>query len=100
MHFLSKNVRFPNSKGPLNARGNTRPFVIVEEGGVMVDENITNTEIANLMGLMQVIQRIEEFAPIRYLTAAEVRIVLSDRAHSYKAVAMRSEKVSNSLQGF
>jgi ribulose-5-phosphate 4-epimerase/fuculose-1-phosphate aldolase len=100
MPFLSKGVPLPNSRGSLNAGDSAQPFVVVEEGGVMVDENITNAEIANLMGLMQVIRRIEEFAPIRYLKAAEVRSVLSNRAHGYKAVAIRSEMVSNSLQRF
>jgi rhamnose utilization protein RhaD (predicted bifunctional aldolase and dehydrogenase) len=95
MPFFSENV-----PGSLNAGANTQPFVVVEEGGVMVDENMTKIEIANLMGLVQVVQRIEESAPIRYLTATEVRSVLSDRAHSYKAIAMRSEKLSNLRQKF
>jgi rhamnose utilization protein RhaD (predicted bifunctional aldolase and dehydrogenase) len=95
MPFLSKAVPFFDLKGSKNAERDTRPFVIVEDGGVMINKTITNTELANLMGLLQVVQRTEESTPLRYLTAAEVSSLLSDRAHSYKAIAIRSEKVSS-----
>ena len=97
MPLLSQAVLFSNFTGRLNGAGKTQSFVVVEGSGVMVNENMTNTELASLIGLMQIIQRTEESTPIRYLTAAEVRSVLSDRAHSYKTVAMRYEKVSNPL---
>lgn len=100
MPLLSSAALFSDLTKCLNGGGKSPSFVVVEESGVMINENMTNTELASLIGLMQVIQRTEEFAPIRYLTAAEVRSVLSDRAHSYKAVAMRSEKVSNPLRSF
>lgn len=98
MPLLSKVDLSSNFKRRMNGGRDTEPFVVVEEAGVMARENMTNTEFANLMGLMEVVQRTDESAPIRYLTAAEVRSVLSDRAHSYKTVAMRGERVSNPLQ--
>jgi rhamnose utilization protein RhaD (predicted bifunctional aldolase and dehydrogenase) len=99
MHFLSKAVPFFNLKGRKNAERDTRPFVIVEDGGAMISKTITHTELANLMGLMEVVQRTEESTALRYLTASEVRRLLSDRAYSYKAVAIRSEKVSSLRYG-
>ena len=98
--LLSPAVLFSNLPRCLNGGGKSPPFVVVEGRGVMINENMTNTELVSLIGLMQVIQRTEKSTPIRYLTAAEVRRLLSDRAHSYKAVAMRSEKISNPLRSF
>lgn len=92
MPLLSKAAIHFNFEGRANAGGNTQPFVVVKEGGVMVN-NMTNTEFANLVGLTEVIQRTEESTKIRYLTAAEVKSVLSDRAHSYRTAAIRSEKI-------
>lgn len=100
MPLLPKAFLFSDFRGRLSDRVRTPSFVVVEESGVVVNENMTNTEFANLMGLMEVVQRTEESAPIRYLTAAELSGVLSERAYSYKAAAMKSEKVSNPLPSF
>lgn len=100
MPLVPKAVHFSDFRGRLNDRVQTPSFVVVEESGVLVNENMTKTEFANLMGLMQVIQRTEDSTPIRYLTITELNGVLSDRAYSYKAAAMRSEKVSNPLPSF
>jgi hypothetical protein len=100
MPLLPKAVLFSDFQGGLDDRGKTPSFVVVEESGVLVNENMTNTEFANLMGLLQVIQRTEESTPIRYLTITELSSVLSHRAYSYKASAMRSEKVGNQVPSF
>jgi rhamnose utilization protein RhaD (predicted bifunctional aldolase and dehydrogenase) len=68
----------------LNGKDKTPPFVAVERSGVMLNENMTNAERATLIGLVQVTQRTEESAQLRYLKAAELRGVLSQSAHSYK----------------
>ena len=62
-------------------------YVIVEGGGVIVNEKMNDAEYATLTGLMQVVQRIEEFAPLKYLTAAEVASVLCDGTHRYREAA-------------
>jgi rhamnose utilization protein RhaD (predicted bifunctional aldolase and dehydrogenase) len=100
MPLMPKAVLFSDFQGGLDDRGKTPSFVVVEESGVLVNENMTNTEFANLMGLLQVIQRTEESTPIRYLTITELSSVLSHRAYSYKASAMRSEKVGNQVPSF
>ena len=97
--LLSKATILFNFEGRINAGCNSQPFVVVEDGGVMVNKNMTNTEFANLIGLTEVIQRTEESTPIRYLTATELSSVLSDRAHSYRTAAIRSEKISHPLTG-
>ena len=48
-----------------------RPFLIVKEKGVLLRSDITSTEREALMGLAEVMQRIEQTAPIRYLTKQE-----------------------------
>jgi ribulose-5-phosphate 4-epimerase/fuculose-1-phosphate aldolase len=97
MPISSRAAVVSDARGQRNRGDKNRSFVVVEDGGVLIDENMTSIELANLIGLMEVIQRTEEGAPIRYLTAAEVRGVLDDRAYSYKAVAMRSEKARGAV---
>jgi hypothetical protein len=52
-------------------------FVAVERSGVMLNEKMTSAQRATLIGLMQVTQRTEESARLRYLNEAEVENVLS-----------------------
>lgn len=52
------------------------PFLIVEGSGVAVSARITDSACATLAGLARVMQRIDRFAPIRYLNEHEVRGVL------------------------
>jgi rhamnose utilization protein RhaD (predicted bifunctional aldolase and dehydrogenase) len=98
--LLPKAVHLSDSRERLNDRFKTPPFVVVEEGGVLVNENMTNTEYANLIGLMHVIQRTDVSTPIRYLTRIELSELSGDRAYSYKAAATRSERVGNCLPRF
>jgi rhamnose utilization protein RhaD (predicted bifunctional aldolase and dehydrogenase) len=49
------------------------PFLIVEERGIIINRTMTLAERAMIGGLSQVVQRISESSPIRYLTEAEVR---------------------------
>jgi hypothetical protein len=48
-----------------------RPFLIVQDKGLLLSDKITNTELESLIGLAEVVQRIDETAPIRYLTKTE-----------------------------
>jgi hypothetical protein len=45
----------------------------VEGKGVLVRNNITSAELETLLGLVEVIQRIDDPASVRYLTEAELR---------------------------
>jgi rhamnose utilization protein RhaD (predicted bifunctional aldolase and dehydrogenase) len=69
----------------------TPPFVAVERGGVMLNEKMTITERATLIGLAQVTLRTDESARLRYLKRAEVMNVLSKGAHGYRKVVMREQ---------
>jgi rhamnose utilization protein RhaD (predicted bifunctional aldolase and dehydrogenase) len=65
----------------LNSGNKTPPFVAVERGGVMLNERITGAERATLIGLVQVTQRTDESAQLRYLKSAEISTILSRGAH-------------------
>jgi rhamnose utilization protein RhaD (predicted bifunctional aldolase and dehydrogenase) len=64
-----------------------QPFCIVEGRGVVISEWMTRTQYAILRGMGQVLQRIEESAPIRHLTEAELTSLLSVDAHRYRQCA-------------
>jgi rhamnose utilization protein RhaD (predicted bifunctional aldolase and dehydrogenase) len=70
----------------LNGKDRTPPFVAVERSGVMVNERMTSSEHATLIGLVQVTQRTEESTRLRYLKGVEVADVLSKDAHGCKEV--------------
>jgi rhamnose utilization protein RhaD (predicted bifunctional aldolase and dehydrogenase) len=65
----------------LNGKDRPPPFVAVERSGVMLNEKMTSTERATLIGLAQVTQRTDESARLRYLKGAEVADVLRKGAH-------------------
>ena len=74
------------------------PYRVVEDGGVMVRRpDVTRTEMAALTGLVDVIQRIEPTAPLRYLTAAEVALLMSEEALAYRAMVEGNECVTRPL---
>ena len=60
------------------------PYAIVEGGGVILNQHIHRAEYETLLGIMEVVQRVDACAPIRYLTEAEVANILSDGTHSYR----------------
>jgi rhamnose utilization protein RhaD (predicted bifunctional aldolase and dehydrogenase) len=70
-------------------------FVVVERSGVMLHENITSAERANLIGLMEVIRRTKESARLRYLTTEEVEKMLNEGGRGYRDEA-EMEKNANS----
>ena len=51
---------------------------------MVVNEKINSAEYSTLIGLMQIVQRVEEFAPLRYLTVTEIASVLGDRTNRYR----------------
>jgi rhamnose utilization protein RhaD (predicted bifunctional aldolase and dehydrogenase) len=77
----------------LNGNERTPPFIAVERSGVMLSENITRAERATLIGLLQVAQRTEESARLRYLKEAELTDLLSKGAHGCQEfVVMEADK--------
>ncbi len=60
------------------------PFVVVSGKGVLVQEGITRTQSAVLDGLMNVVQRLQPSAPIRYLLPSEIRSLLTVDAYRYR----------------
>jgi rhamnose utilization protein RhaD (predicted bifunctional aldolase and dehydrogenase) len=65
----------------LKGKDTTPPFIAVERSGVMLNKKMTSAERATLIGLVQVTQRTEKFARLRYLERAEISDVLSKGAH-------------------
>jgi hypothetical protein len=61
----------------------------------MLNEKMTRAERATLVGLMQVTQRTEKSAGLRYLKCAEVAKVLSAGAHGCKGVIVKGEEESS-----
>jgi rhamnose utilization protein RhaD (predicted bifunctional aldolase and dehydrogenase) len=58
-------------------------YAVIEGRGVVVNKKINSAEYATLIGLMQIVQRVEEFAPLRYLTVTEIASVLGDGTNRY-----------------
>ncbi len=63
-----------------------QPFAVVKERGVIVSRTISRADYEMLRGLMEVVQRLDDDVPIRYLTNAEVAEVLSEDAYRYRAL--------------
>lgn len=62
--------------------------LFIDGGGVLCSKQITPAELEVLRGLAEVLQRIDQFAPVRYLTGSEVSQVLNGPA--YQGTAGRS----------
>jgi len=58
-------------------------FRILENLGILVSRHFTASQQCVLNGLFEVVRRIPEDAPIRYLTDAEVADLLTEDAHNY-----------------
>jgi rhamnose utilization protein RhaD (predicted bifunctional aldolase and dehydrogenase) len=67
-----------------NGRAEAQSYAIVEGGGVIINEKIYRAEYETLIALMQIVQRVEASAPLRYLTEIEIASVLGDGTHRYR----------------
>ena len=73
-------------------RNGARPrFFLVEGSGVVVSETMTRAEREMLLGLAEVVRRIDMKAIIRYLTQAELTSVLNAEAYRYRRLVENSE---------
>jgi hypothetical protein len=66
-----------------------RPFLIVKDKGVLLSDKITSMELETLIGLAEVVQRVEGTAPIRYLTEAESEEITSRNVYGSGMTAER-----------
>jgi hypothetical protein len=73
-------------------RNGVRPrFFLVEGSGVIVSETMTRAEREMLLGLAEVVRRIDLGVNIRYLTQAELTSVLNAEAYRYRGLVENSE---------
>jgi rhamnose utilization protein RhaD (predicted bifunctional aldolase and dehydrogenase) len=63
------------------------PFWIIDGCGVLVSESISRTERAMLAALVQVLQRLDQSAPIRYLTRSEIENFMRFGSRRYRSLA-------------
>jgi rhamnose utilization protein RhaD (predicted bifunctional aldolase and dehydrogenase) len=70
-----------------NLGGIDEPFVMIEDAGVLVRQELNPAESATLAALVQVLQRIPESAPLQYLRKKRVRDLLCDDVYHYREAA-------------
>ena len=79
---ISSDERISDSENRHQALYGVSPtFFIVEGTGVLVRQNMTITQTQMLLGLSQVVQRIDAEATIRYLTTADLDGLSTTDAH-------------------
>ncbi len=67
--------RFSEAAKKLESPTAGQPFVILEGKGVLVRDDTTSAELETLLGLVEVVQRIDDPASVRYLTKEELKAV-------------------------
>lgn len=82
--ILQQGVLYPCQAIFLQEPSGGAPFLAAAGQGVLVSESITRTQSAILSGLLEVVQRIDENAPIRYLLPAELEALLSADVYHYR----------------
>lgn len=83
--FLTPQARsLPASTAAADLPALNEPFVLIQDCGALVRQKLNATEFATLNGLVQVLLRIPEDAPIRYLTADEVSELLCADVYHYR----------------
>lgn len=89
------------SKLEARLTGGERPpsFVAVERSGVMINENITSAERANLIGLVEVMRRTKESSRLHYLTRGEVEKLLNEGGRGYRNEAETAERTHSATAG-
>ena len=68
----------------------TTPFIVFEDGGLLVSDDITPSAEATLSGLVQVLIRVEETSRLRFLTDAEVDQLLTEDNYRYRELVETS----------
>ena len=87
---VSISTRFSEAVEQVGQEGEKPPFWIVEGKGVIVHQELTKTQYAVLCGLLQVISRTEETAPLHYLSETDLMRLMTQDAHAYQQCAERN----------
>ncbi|MGI8960515.1 MAG: class II aldolase/adducin family protein [Bryobacteraceae bacterium] len=74
----------------LKCHNEGQPFAILEGRGVLIGDNITSAELETLLGLVEVVQRVDDPASIRYLTHGELSAV--SKLGGYRTTSAGFEK--------
>jgi len=69
---LFRPVPYADCRRRVERRYCTRPFLVIEDRGMILNKTTTSAQRAMVSGLAQVVQRIGASTPIRYLTEAEI----------------------------
>ena len=73
-------------------RNGARPrFFLVEGSGVIVSNSMTRAELEMLLGLAEVVRRIDVGSSIRYLSQTELTSVLNAEAYRYRGLVENNE---------
>lgn len=71
-----------------------KPFLAVAGKGVLLSDNITTVELETLLGLVEVLQRVDDPAAIRYLTSGELKAVSKLGAYRTTSVSFETPALS------
>jgi rhamnose utilization protein RhaD (predicted bifunctional aldolase and dehydrogenase) len=65
------------------------PFVIINKAGTLLRKGLGAAELAILVGLAEILLRIPESAPVRYLSGAEIQDLSSANVYNYTELSQR-----------
>lgn len=74
-----------------NRNDGTVPFLIVERSGVLVSQTISRTERAMLVAYVQILQRLNDTVPVRYLDRNEIEAARRFGNDHYGALAQANQ---------
>lgn len=86
VNMLASSVSFQERCGQRGYLGQPA-LLVIEDHGVLAGKHMTRAEEEMLVGLVNVVQRIDASAPVRYLTASELTHVLSLESENYRQTA-------------
>ncbi len=89
---LFRSVPYADCMQHAGSRLCTRPFLLIEDRGLLLNPATTAAQRAMISGLAHVVRRISGSAPVRYLTEAEV-------PNRFSAMACRYRDRSNASHG-
>ena len=71
--------------------------MVVEGSGILIARGMSRAERAMLTGLAQIILRVPENAPIRYLAESELRRISTADSEHYRTAAVRNTAETETL---
>ena len=95
VHSWSRGEWMNADRLALGAPSATTQFLVFEDGGLLVDDQITPSAEATLSGLAQVLVRVEQAACLRFLTNTEVHKLLTEDNYRYRELVENSSFVAS-----